>query len=184
MTATRTRDDLAAQLREILAARGITSIPYNPDTLVGLSIDIWAVSTITRREMLDALPEPTRAAKIEAAKSFGVDLDARDVTPVRIARPRHTTWSDDLTYDAWLTWVVRDLDPRYELRDQPPATELRTLHDALLAAEATVTDLRARRDQAIRDAIAGGMSAYRIAQTLGISQPAVAKIRDARGGAR
>lgn len=56
---------------------------------------------------------------------------------------------------------------------------LRESHAALAAAETTVQAERAARDQAIRNAISAGMSMYRIAQIVGISQQAVARIRDA-----
>ena len=47
---------------------------------------------------------------------------------------------------------------------------------ALDAAEAAASEARQARDAAILEAHAGGVSMYRIAQVLGISQQAVGKI--------
>lgn len=47
------------------------------------------------------------------------------------------------------------------------------------AAKATLDAERSDRDEAIRSAISAGMTMYRIAQLTGLSQQAVARIRDA-----
>jgi DNA-binding NarL/FixJ family response regulator len=53
------------------------------------------------------------------------------------------------------------------------------IHARLLDAEDNVAEVRAERDQTICDAIAQGVSAYKNAQELGISEAAVAKIKKA-----
>lgn len=52
-------------------------------------------------------------------------------------------------------------------------------HQALLAAEVEVSRLRDARDDAIRAAVREGVSAYRIAQELGMSQMQVGRIAKA-----
>lgn len=49
----------------------------------------------------------------------------------------------------------------------------------LLEAEQRTKELRARRDQVVRIALEGGMSGYRAAQVLGVSETTVGKIRRA-----
>lgn len=56
---------------------------------------------------------------------------------------------------------------------------LREHAEDVVAAEERLRLIRDGRDEAIRAAIADGMSMYRIAQVVGISQQAVARIRDA-----
>ena len=179
MTTDMARQDLAAQLREILAARGITSIPYQdgPADMPHEQILVSSTSTVSRRHLLADLDDGARARRVEEAETYGVDLDGRDTTTVSIPRPHHSTWSDTLTYGEWLEHAVSDLDPRYDLHDLAPTARTVELHERLQEAERSVADLRAQRDQAVRDAISSGISAYRVAQVLGISQQAVAKIR-------
>lgn len=52
-------------------------------------------------------------------------------------------------------------------------------HQALIVAETRVTFLRDARDEAIRAAIRDGVTAYRIAQELGMSQMQVGRIAKA-----
>lgn len=52
-------------------------------------------------------------------------------------------------------------------------------HQRVTHAEQTATTARRERDDLIREAIASGTSAYRIAKLLGIQQSAVARIRRA-----
>ncbi|MEV8029282.1 hypothetical protein [Cellulosimicrobium funkei] len=54
--------------------------------------------------------------------------------------------------------------------------ELTSLHRAVGEADAAARRARQARDDYIRHLVGEGVTAYRIAQTLGISQPAVAKI--------
>lgn len=54
--------------------------------------------------------------------------------------------------------------------------ELASLHRAVTEADDAAKRARQARDDCIRRLVAEGVTAYRIAQTLGISQPAVAKI--------
>ena len=56
---------------------------------------------------------------------------------------------------------------------------LRLTRDNLAHAEAMAGRFRDDRNAAIRAAIRDGMSMYRVAQIIGISQQAVARIRDA-----
>lgn len=49
-------------------------------------------------------------------------------------------------------------------------------HRELERAEATASAIRARRDEAVRDANAAGASAYQIAKALGVAQTSVAHI--------
>lgn len=49
-------------------------------------------------------------------------------------------------------------------------------HQALLAAEVEVSRLRDARDEAIRAAVAGGVTAYKVAQELGMSQQQIGRI--------
>lgn len=61
----------------------------------------------------------------------------------------------------------------------PTENELTQAHEAVAQADDAARAARAARDRLIRQAIADGMTAYRIAQILGIQQSAVAKIRHA-----
>ena len=49
-------------------------------------------------------------------------------------------------------------------------------HEALLASEGRAGTLRDRRDALIAEAVAAGVTKYRVSATLGISQHAVTKI--------
>lgn len=60
---------------------------------------------------------------------------------------------------------------------------LRTISKALRNAETHVGDIRARRDESIRDAYANGMTQDEIASLVGLSQVAVSKIIRSRSGA-
>lgn len=59
--------------------------------------------------------------------------------------------------------------------------ELAGLHRAVTEADHVAKRARRARDDYIRRLVTQGVTAYRIAQTLGISQPAVAKIIRAKG---
>lgn len=52
---------------------------------------------------------------------------------------------------------------------------------AVRDAESQLERARGARDEAIRAAIDAGMTAYRVAQVAGLSQPAVAAARDRAG---
>lgn len=54
--------------------------------------------------------------------------------------------------------------------------DLRDLHEQVLQADVHARRVRAARDRCIRQLVSDGTTAYRIAQTIGISQTAVAKI--------
>lgn len=62
----------------------------------------------------------------------------------------------------------------------PTETQIETAHQTVRGLDARADAARAERDQIIRAAIASGMSAYRVAQITGLTQPAIYKIRDAR----
>lgn len=66
-----------------------------------------------------------------------------------------------------------------EKKDKDRETILRRMQEALDHAEQSTARFRGARDDAIREAIKEGMSMYRVAQVVGISQQAVARIRDA-----
>lgn len=59
--------------------------------------------------------------------------------------------------------------------------ELTKMHRAVAEADDAARRARQVRDDYIRRLVGEGVTAYRIAQTLGISQPAVAKIIRAKG---
>lgn len=56
---------------------------------------------------------------------------------------------------------------------------LRALSELIRAAEADLTTSQAERHAVMREALAGGMSAYRVAQICGVTQRTVQKVRDA-----
>lgn len=64
--------------------------------------------------------------------------------------------------------------------DQDWIVALGTAQRRLRQAEATVSRLRQTRDDLIRTALRDGMTAYRVAAVLGVTQRAVHKIRDAK----
>ena len=73
-----------------LAAAGITAPPrmaegYRSHSRPLGSVEGWAVSLLTRRQMLDAMTPERRERKLEEAAAFGIDLDEHDRQPVRLA---------------------------------------------------------------------------------------------------
>lgn len=56
--------------------------------------------------------------------------------------------------------------------------KLERLADEVRTYDQLAADSRAERDEAIREALAAGMSAYRVSQVTGIDQKRVGKIRD------
>jgi hypothetical protein len=85
---------------------------------------------------------------------------------------------------------AEDIEDRDELRAQAAEVDtdfsrddmagwLEKAQRDLVEAEQRTKELRARRDQLVRIALEGGMSGYRAAQVLGISETTVGKIRRA-----
>lgn len=89
---------------ETLIAAGYTQAPQmhrrHNDDMAWQYVDGWAESTLTRRQMLDALPPERRERKFEEARIYGDDLDVVDRQPVRLAMRR---WRDvQLGLDQWV----------------------------------------------------------------------------------
>lgn len=143
------RDLTVATLR----AEGINSPPrYFPTwnaSMQHFSVDGWAESTLTRRQMLDALPEADREKRIEYIEAFPVDLDARDRQPVRLP---YLTHDADVDLAGWVEkcYATRAIAEGYYLvevwRADRPAVllDLQQVADRLGVSYATVRRYRSQ----------------------------------------
>lgn len=95
--------DTTTALRRIFAAEGVTETP----TRTGWGDHSWAIecrSILTRRQILDSLPDTQRERKAQEAQAYSIDLDEHDTievqaTPYRSdlrAIPPLGEWIDDL----------------------------------------------------------------------------------------
>lgn len=138
------------------------------------------------------MTEQFTVTMLETGATLTITTDAGDeVDTVRI--PESDEWEPD-TYREELAnfgWVQVDdwqqdgpdrtahvvFDPSEVSQGQCECVA-RELTTAVELATERADSLRAVRDEAIRAALDGGASAYRVAQIVGLSQPMVAKIRD------
>jgi DNA-binding NarL/FixJ family response regulator len=139
-------------------------------------------------------------------RTYSTDADLRDMV-VETLRGGGLGLVDDLADDFDIDAIVADLvhaadrDGTY-LRNVPEGEEFWAIvarhdvsanrsadaadslieaaqaHDTLGVLETQAKSVRSVRDEAIRSAIAGGITMYAIARTLGISEQAVSRIRD------
>lgn len=113
--------------------------------------------------------DDVRSMVVEALGDFAADYDTEGITA------EVYEWVDGkivITAEGDKFWEVVG---RHDISTLAGA---RSLHQRVQDAEALTASLRSERDNLIREAITKGTTMYAIAKHLGISEQAVARIRD------
>jgi hypothetical protein len=186
-----TTTEQVAALRKVLADDfGITDIPtYDPILNQGAPrFEIGARSPLTRRQMLDALPEARRTRRLAelAAFSIDTDLDSPEIICVtvygyadrKIERAEGQSVGAPRSYAKWLSEQVEAHFPGGYMpvgswaRLRPVA--------AVQAAKAALDAAPETLSAAVRSALEAGVSGPKLAEALGVTRARVYQLRDGR----
>lgn len=188
----------AEQLREVMArAYGITDTPtWDPAQRYAArpAYSLALRSPQTRRQILESLPPEARERRERKVATFtpDLDLDSPEIIETtvhgyvdrRIERADPSTWTSTggpdrpRSFELWLLDQVRHYIPAgYEIlgrwSDYARPAELLMRAQAADAAPAQLPE-------AVRSALARGMSAIQIAEQLGVSRARVYQLRDGK----
>lgn len=125
---------------------------------------VWADETVTvtvhgASRVNTSWPSPTARVTLSTPDGAQRTIDGEDIG----------SWDE-------LWALVHEESEAWTSDTEALLTQARGAQDALDRAQQAVTQARARRDTLIREAAAAGISAYRIAQRLRVSQPTVGRV--------
>lgn len=181
----------AEALRRVLAEDfGVTDIPtYDPIlNQDAQALEIGVRSPLTRRQMLDALPEDRRQRRLDELAAYGIDVDLDSPEIIRTVvygySDRRTERREGepvfapRTFERWLSEQVEQHVPHGYMpvgswkRVRPIA--------AVQAAKAALDAAPEHLQAAVRAALEAGVSGPRLAEAIGVTRARVYQLRDGR----